>query len=92
ASPPEQSLEWSDSGVEGAFRFLRRLWRTVYDYRSSGDIVAAFSGSQESLSKALKELRFKLHSTIAKVGDDYGRRLQFNTAIAAVMELLNQYD
>ena len=92
ASPPEQSLEWSDSGVEGAFRFLRRLWRTVYDYRSSGDTVAAFSGSQEGLSKALKELRFKLHSTIAKVGDDYGRRLQFNTAIAAVMELLNQYD
>ena len=92
ASPPEQSLEWSDSGVEGAFRFLRRLWRTVYDYRSSGDITAAFSGSQEGLSKALKELRFKLHSTIAKVGDDYGRRLQFNTAIAAVMELLNQYD
>ncbi len=92
ASPPEQSLEWSDSGVEGAFRFLRRLWRTVYDYRSSGDAAAAFSGSQEGLSKALKELRFKLHSTIAKVGDDYGRRLQFNTAIAAVMELLNQYD
>ncbi len=92
ASPPEQSLEWSDSGVEGAHRFLRRLWRTVYDYTAKGDLVAAFSGDQSDLSKELKELRFKLHSTIAKVGDDYGRRLQFNTAIAAVMELLNQFD
>ncbi|UOO81510.1 leucine--tRNA ligase [Uruburuella testudinis] len=92
ASPPEQSLEWSDSGVEGAYRFLRRLWRTVYDYTAKGSVVAAFSGDQSGLSKALKELRFKLHSTIAKVGDDYGRRLQFNTAIAAVMELLNQFD
>ena len=92
AAPPEQSLEWSDSGVEGAHRFLRRLWRTVFEYLKQGSAVKAFSGSQEGLSKELKELRHKLHSTIAKVGDDYGRRQQFNTAIAAVMELLNQYD
>ncbi|MDO4694460.1 MAG: leucine--tRNA ligase [Eikenella sp.] len=92
ASPPEQSLEWNDAGVEGAHRFLRRLWRTVYEFQKQGAPVTAFSGSQDSLSAALKDLRFKLHSTIAKVSDDYDRRQQFNTAIAAVMELLNQYD
>ena len=92
AAPPEQSLEWSDSGVEGAHRFLRRLWRTVYEYLKQGEAVKTFAGSQDGLSKELKDLRHKLHSTIAKVSDDYGRRQQFNTAIAAVMELLNQYD
>ncbi|MGF6147222.1 Leucine--tRNA ligase [Kingella potus] len=91
ASPPEQSLEWSDSGVEGAHRFLRRLWRTVYEFQSGGT-AKAFSDGHDSLGKELKDLRHKLHATIAKVSDDYGRRLQFNTAIAAVMELLNQYD
>ena len=92
AAPPEQSLEWSDSGVEGAHRFLRRLWRTVYEYLKQGEAVKAFAGNQDGLSKELKDLRHKLHATIAKVSDDYGRRQQFNTAIAAVMELLNQYD
>ena len=92
AAPPEQSLEWSDSGVEGAHRFLRRLWRTVYEYLKQGETVKAFAGNQDGLSKELKDLRHKLHSTITKVSDDYGRRQQFNTAIAAVMELLNQYD
>ena len=93
ASPPEQSLEWSDAGVEGAHRFLRRLWRTVYEFvQNGGSGVGKFSGSQDALSGSLKDLRFKLHSTIAKVTDDYDRRQQFNTAIAAVMELLNQYD
>ena len=92
ASPPEQSLEWSDAGVEGAHRFLRRLWRTVFEYINQGGAVKAFSDGHDSLSKELKDLRHKLHATIAKVSDDYGRRLQFNTAIAAVMELLNQYD
>ena len=92
AAPPEQSLEWSDSGVEGAHRFLRRLWRTVYEYLKQGEAVKAFAGSQDGLSKELKDLRHKLHATTAKVSDDYGRRQQFNTAIAAVMELLNQYD
>ena len=93
ASPPEQSLEWSDAGVEGAHRFLRRLWRTVYEFvQNGGSGVSKFSGSQDALSGSLKDLRFKLHSTIAKVTDDYDRRQQFNTAIAAVMELLNQHD
>lgn len=91
AAPPEQSLEWSDAGVEGAHRFLRRLWRTVYEFKQSG-AASAFSGSHNSLPKAQQALRLKLHSTIAKVADDFDRRQQFNTAIAAVMELLNQYD
>lgn len=91
ASPPEQSLEWSDAGVAGAHRFLGRLWRTVFEFvKNGGANVAKFSGGE--LSGSLKDLRFKLHSTIAKVTDDYDRRQQFNTAIAAVMELLNQYD
>ncbi|WP_066568930.1 leucine--tRNA ligase [Snodgrassella sp. CFCC 13594] len=92
AAPPEQSLEWSDAGIEGAHRFLRRLWRTVYDFLQSGDAATAFSGKQADLAPALKDLRRKLHQTIVKVSDDYGRRQQFNTAIAAIMELLNQYD
>lgn len=93
AAPPEQSLEWSDAGVDGAHRFLRRLWRTVYDYtQKQPEGVEAFSGSQQALPAELKALRYKLHNTIAKVTDDYARRQQFNTAIAAVMELLNQYD
>ncbi len=91
AAPPDMSLEWSDAGVEGANRFLRRLWRTIYDFVSHGT-TTAFTGDNDSLPKELKDLRFKLHSTIAKVNDDYDRRQQFNTAIAAVMELLNQYD
>jgi leucyl-tRNA synthetase len=89
AAPPEQSLEWSDAGVEGAFRFLKRLWKVVKDH-ADGGVVAPYAGGE--LNASLKELRFKLHSTIQKVADDYGRRQQFNTAIAAVMELLNTYD
>lgn len=93
ASPPEQSLEWSASGVEGAHRFLRRLWRTVYEFiQQNGTEVEAFSGNANALSGSLKDLRFKLHHTINKVTDDYERRQQFNTVISAVMELLNQYD
>ena len=91
AAPPEQSLEWNDAAVEGAHRFLRRLWRTVYEFQKGG-AASAFSGSHSELSGSLKDLRFKLHNTIAKVSDDYGRRQQFNTAVAAVMELLNQFD
>ena len=91
AAPPEQSLEWNDAAVEGAHPFLRRLWRTVYEFQKDG-ATAAFSGNHNELSGSLKDLRFKLHNTIAKVSDDYGRRQQFNTAVAAVMELLNQFD
>ncbi|MDC7709193.1 leucine--tRNA ligase [Vogesella indigofera] len=89
AAPPEQSLEWSDAGVEGAFRFLKRLWKLSREHVAAG-ITTAYAGGE--LNASQKELRFKLHSTIQKVADDYGRRLQFNTAIAAVMELLNTFD
>jgi len=88
ASPPDQSVEWSDAGVEGAFRFLRRLWKIVHDHVNAGVVNAYTSGE---LSAELKALRNQLHRTIDKVGDDYGRRKQFNTAIAAVMELLNNF-
>lgn len=90
ASPPDQSLEWSDAGVEGAFRFLRRLWKTVYEHVQTGTVDAEID--PKSLSTAQLDLRRKLHQTMGKVADDYGRRKQFNTAIAAVMELLNAYD
>ncbi|MDR3056118.1 MAG: leucine--tRNA ligase [Zoogloeaceae bacterium] len=90
ASPPDQSLEWSDAGVEGAYRFLRRLWRATHEHVRLGLVKA--SSSSADLPDALKDLRRKLHQTIAKVSDDYGRRQQFNTAVAAVMELLNAYD
>ncbi|MHB1216318.1 MAG: leucine--tRNA ligase [Thiobacillus sp.] len=86
AAPPEQSLEWSDAGVEGAHRFLKRLWKLAYDHMQGG-AVAAFAGGE--LPEAAKALRRQLHQTIHKVSDDIERRKQFNTAIAAVMELMN---
>jgi len=86
AAPPEQSLEWADSGVEGANRFLRRLWKACYDHLALGTISAYSSGE---LSAELKAMRLQLHLTIEKVGDDYGRRHSFNTAISSVMELMN---
>jgi leucyl-tRNA synthetase len=86
AAPPEQSLEWSDAGVEGAHRFLRRLWKAGYKHLQAG-AVAAYAGGE--LSDAAKSLRRQLHQTIQKVSDDIERRKQFNTAIAAVMELMN---
>jgi leucyl-tRNA synthetase len=88
ASPPDQSLEWSDAGVEGAFRFLKRVWKLVYEHVAGG-LVAPYTTGE--LSVELKTFRRQLHQTIGKVADDYGRRKQFNTAIAAVMELLNAY-
>jgi len=87
AAPPEQSLEWSDSGVEGAHRFLKRLWRMVNEHAASGDVPAL---DADSLNADQKALRLKTHETIAKVSDDISRRLTFNTSIAAVMELLNE--
>jgi leucyl-tRNA synthetase len=89
ASPPELSLEWADSGVEGAHRFLRRLWSFVYQHVQDG-ICTAYAGKQE-LPEGLKNLRRQLHQTLQKVSDDYARRHAFNTAIAAVMELMNHY-
>ncbi|MRD72742.1 leucine--tRNA ligase [Rhodocyclus tenuis] len=91
ASPPDQSLEWSDAGVEGAFRFLKRLWKIVFDHSSEGSVAAYVPGQAGELSPALKGFRRQLHLAIGKIADDYGRRKQFNTAIAAVMELLNAY-
>ncbi|SER08136.1 leucyl-tRNA synthetase [Solimonas aquatica] len=87
AAPPEQSLEWRDDGVEGASRFLKRLWRAVQLHVEAG---AAPALDAAALSEPQKALRRKLHETIAKVGDDYGRRRTFNTAIAAIMELMNE--
>ena len=86
AAPPDQQLEWSDAGVEGAFRFLKRVWKAVHDHVEQG-VVAAYSSGE--LSTAAKALRLQLHQTIQKIDDDYGRRKTFNTAIAATMELLN---
>ena len=85
AAPPEQSLEWSDSGVEGAHRFIKRLWRLVYDHGQVGAVDDA-----GSYNTGQKSVRRKIHETIAKVSDDYGRRQTFNTAVAAVMELCNE--
>ena len=86
AAPPEQSLEWNDSGVEGAFRFLKRLWRLVAEHVEAG-LPGALN--VDSLDDNAKALRRKTHETIQKVSDDFGRRHTFNTAIAAVMELIN---
>jgi leucyl-tRNA synthetase len=86
AAPPEQSLEWADSGVQGAHRFLRRLWQATYDHAALGTIAAYTTGD---LNAELKTLRRQLHLTIEKVADDYGRRHSFNTAISSVMELMN---
>ena len=87
AAPPEQSLEWNEAGVDGMARFLRRLWALVARHVEAG--VVSPRVDLASLTAPQKDLRRKLHETIAKVGDDYGRRYSFNTAIAAVMELLN---
>jgi leucyl-tRNA synthetase len=89
AAPPEQSLDWNESGVEGMARFLRRLWNQAHRHIAELGDVAAAPLDTASLSPAAKTLRRQLHETIQKVGDDYGRRCTFNTAIAAVMELLN---
>lgn len=89
AAPPERDLEWSDQGVEGAFRFLGRLWRIVAHYADM--VKAATDGAYEAatLSKEEKELRRVLHATIKKVTEDVGDRFNFNTAISAIMELVN---
>jgi leucyl-tRNA synthetase len=86
ASPPTMSLEWNEAGVEGMARFLRRLWSQVHKHVAAGPAPAL---DVAALNAEQKAIRRKLHETIAKVGDDYGRRLTFNTAIAAVMELMN---
>jgi leucyl-tRNA synthetase len=84
AAPPEQTLEWSDSGVSGAQRFLQRVWRLSYELIQQAD-----RGDISDLSKDEKGARRKVHETILKVSDDFGVRNSFNTGIAAVMELIN---
>ena len=86
AAPPDQALEWSDSAVEGAYRFLKRLWHLVSTHVAAGPAGAVDAAR---LSEAQQTMRRKIHETIQKAGDDIGRRFTFNTAIAAVMELAN---
>ena len=86
AAPPDQSLEWSEAGVEGSYRFLRRLWQLVVEHAAGGSAPRLHA---ETLDADQRALRRKLHETIGKVSDDFERRFTFNTAIAAVMELVN---
>ena len=86
AAPPEQTLEWSDEGVHGAYRFIKRLWKAVHEHVSHGAPPAL---DKSALSEAQRAMRRQSHQTLAKVTDDIGRRRTINTAIAAVMELLN---
>ena len=86
AAPPEQSLEWNEAGVDGMARFLRRLWTQVERHAEAGPVATLDVAALDSAQKAMRR---KTHETIGKVGDDYGRRHSFNTAIAAVMELSN---
>jgi len=87
AAPPEQSLEWSDSAVEGAYRFLKRLWARAHEHVSGGEAPVL---DREALSDTQKKLRFSVHRTLAKVSDDIGRRFTFNNVVSANMELLNE--
>jgi leucyl-tRNA synthetase len=87
AAPPDQSLEWSEDGVEGAHRFIKRLWRLVHDHVDQGPAPALEAADLQGQER---DVRRKIHETIAKVSDDMGRRQTFNTAIAAVMELCNE--
>lgn len=90
-SPPEQTLEWQDSAVEGAMRFLRRVWTLVNEFNAFGPIDTQLAAlDKAALNADQKALRRELHKTIAKVTDDLGRRYTFNTAVAAIMELMNK--
>ena len=86
AAPPEQTLEWSDEGVQGAFRFIKRLWKAVHEHVSGGAVVPLEAAQ---LNEAQRLIRRQAHQTLGKVTDDIGRRRTFNTAISSVMELLN---
>ena len=91
-APPDQTLEWSEEGVQGSFRFIRRLWKAVYDHVTApapADAITTTQFDKTTLNAAQKDLRRIAHATLAKVSDDIGRRRSFNTAVAAVMELLN---
>ena len=86
-APPERDLEWSDQGVEGSFRFLNRIWRLVTE--SYQEVMNNDLGAEDTLSGQDKELRYVLHNTIKRVTTDIGERFNFNTAISAIMELVN---
>jgi leucyl-tRNA synthetase len=91
-APPEQTLEWSEEGVQGSYRFIRRLWKAVHDHVSApppADAITTAQFDKSTLNAAQKDLRRIAHATLAKVSDDIGRRRSFNTAVASVMELLN---
>lgn len=87
AAPPERELDWSDKGVEGCFRFLNRIWRLAYDFSETG---CADCGDYEIRNKEDKELNRVLNDTIRRVSNDIEERFNFNTAISAVMELVNE--
>jgi leucyl-tRNA synthetase len=91
-APPEDTLEWSDDGVQGAFRFMKRLWKAVHDHVGVSGERAGLRGpalDPSSLTPPQRDMRHLVHQTLVKVTDDIGRRRTFNTAIAAVMELMN---
>ena len=88
-SPPEQSLEWSDTAINGSYRFLKKLWKLIKTHQDSIKDIPGIS-SIEKFNETQNKLRRKTHQTISKVTDDIGRRYTFNTAIAAVMELVNE--
>lgn len=90
AAPPERDLEWSEQGVDGSARFLNRVWRMVHRWQKNISGVTAFDGSPEELSGALRDIYKKSHQTIDKVTHDIEDRFHFNTAISAIMELVNQ--
>jgi leucyl-tRNA synthetase len=89
AAPPERDLEWSEQGVEGGFRFLNRVWRLALDFMPSIQSASPYSGSLEGLSESTKVLYQKTHETIKRVSRDIEERFHFNTAISAIMELVN---
>jgi leucyl-tRNA synthetase len=97
AAPPEQTLEWSDEGVNGAYRFIKRLWKAVFDHvtqmpggpRAGATAALRTASPAVELTEAQRDIRRLAHQTLAKVTDDISRRKTFNTAIASVMELLN---
>ena len=90
AAPPDQSFEWSEAGLEGAMRFLKRLWTMVQDFVQAVDASGIdLQFDQSSLSDAAQKLRRKTHETLQRADDDFGRRTQFNTVVSGVMELCN---
>lgn len=91
AAPPERDFDWSEAGIEGSFRFLQRVWRLFHEIRDNIFAMKPCSSSKEQAdSEAGKAMRLREHATVKKVSDDIGNRYQFNTAIAAIMELVNE--